>query len=511
MRNILSLKHDNQILYFFIGVYVFIVMLVCAGSSPIIGRMGTDSSVFFMVGRGMASGKVPYLDMFDHKGWYIYFINYLGALINPSGSFGIFLVEFLFMYLSAILVYKIFSQVYSQEEKRVSVGGIAAAMIGVALFLNNSTFEGGNFVEDYCILLQLISTFLLVLFYQKTSNEHPPRYMLIHGICAGIAFWLRANLVFMWGAVAVVILVELMIKKQYRCFIFNIAAGLLGVVISSLPPILYAVATNSFHEMIEQTFLFNMYYSGKSGGVFSNIVGLFRFHVFLALLVISLPSCIIIIRTSRVHKYFKWIFCMGFFFSVLSVALSGRYYGHYFVYLLVFAFPLIFLLIRKVASLSENRMLVIIRAATICCIFGITICANLCLPIKVFGAKFSGYYRYMQVVNTISDIYKERSEKDSVVLVTNNNCIFYNRMHAFPNTKFFYLPSISYELFPDAIDGQTQSILSGENDVVIIDYRNKQVFGQGEDDRILSYLSETYQLRYESDGFQMWTKKQEGS
>ena len=86
--------------------YTVLIMLFCAGSSPVIDRMFTDSSVFFAMGRGMRAGKVVYRDLFDHKGWYLYFINYLGALISESTSIGIWFVEVCFAFADVLLCFK---------------------------------------------------------------------------------------------------------------------------------------------------------------------------------------------------------------------------------------------------------------------------------------------------------------------------------------------------------------------------------------------------------------------
>ena len=55
----------------------------------------------------MAVGKVPYRNLFDHKGWYVYFFNCLGALISPNSTVSLFEIECLFMLANIYLIYKI--------------------------------------------------------------------------------------------------------------------------------------------------------------------------------------------------------------------------------------------------------------------------------------------------------------------------------------------------------------------------------------------------------------------
>ncbi len=45
-----------------------------------------------MVGRGIVEGRTPYVDFYDLKGPYLFFINALGQLLH-RGRLGIFLIE----------------------------------------------------------------------------------------------------------------------------------------------------------------------------------------------------------------------------------------------------------------------------------------------------------------------------------------------------------------------------------------------------------------------------------
>ena len=50
--------------------------------------VSTDASVFLYIGKQMHAGKIPYVDLFDHKGPALYLIQYLGYLIWPSSVAG---------------------------------------------------------------------------------------------------------------------------------------------------------------------------------------------------------------------------------------------------------------------------------------------------------------------------------------------------------------------------------------------------------------------------------------
>ena len=126
------------------ALYTICIMLFSAGSSPVVNSMGTDSSVFFTIGRSMLSGKVPYRDLFDHKGWYVYFFNYLEPVSVPKQRIGLLLLNALFMIINVILLFKITDLIsgnrVSEICKSLSVG------LMLLLILNFFTYQGGNFV-----------------------------------------------------------------------------------------------------------------------------------------------------------------------------------------------------------------------------------------------------------------------------------------------------------------------------------------------------------------------------
>ena len=119
--------------------YVFL-----AGSSPFLKYMDVDSSVFYTMGRAMADGKVPYRDLFDHKGWYIYFFNCLGALISPNNTVGLFVIECLFMLANVYLIY-IIVMLINDDLLRINL-----TMSFMLFFLFNFiTYQQGNIWGDF--------------------------------------------------------------------------------------------------------------------------------------------------------------------------------------------------------------------------------------------------------------------------------------------------------------------------------------------------------------------------
>ena len=115
----------------------------------------TDSSVFKYIGWRMANGEVPYKDIFDHKGILLYFINYLGTLL--SFHRGVWLIEYIFMFLSLGLSYKIFRKFCKP------FSSLLATLLAFSPLY--AYFEGGNLTEEYALPFILLSVYVFVDFF----------------------------------------------------------------------------------------------------------------------------------------------------------------------------------------------------------------------------------------------------------------------------------------------------------------------------------------------------------
>ena len=83
---------DNYIIIVLV-IIVTINLFLFSSISPLnsIYNMQYDEWIFYLIGKGMVHGKIPYHDLMDHKGPYLF---YLFALMNlfPRNHIGLFIV-----------------------------------------------------------------------------------------------------------------------------------------------------------------------------------------------------------------------------------------------------------------------------------------------------------------------------------------------------------------------------------------------------------------------------------
>ena len=501
--NMNRIKNKNSFIIGIICLYVVFMCFTTLGSSIFVNMMGKDSSVFYTIGRSMKSGLIPYRDLFDHKGLYIYFINYIGSLISDNYHIGLFLVETLFLIFCAYIIFKTISIL---DSNKWIILMTTVFVIGV--IIQPFYWEAGNLVETYGLLFQLISFGILVYdFYTDKEKEYPAPHMLIHGICVSVVFFLRANLILAWVPVAITIIIVEIIKKRAFNLLQNIISGLIGLFIGAVIPLTYCLRNNCMDDMIKDSFLFNITYTTNNVGILTSFANLFTSIEFTIIILVGILSCFLVITDKNTIIYGKIIFVVSFIFSLISVVLSGRSYGHYYIYLMPFIIPSIFFLFRFIFYRVDKNILRIL----ICIfIFGIlmvnTVSIKRCVK-SLFSIPVSQEFNNKLAV---ADYYKKNYNFLDNIFIPNNDTWFYNEFRDIPDTKYFYLPAVEYKVFPDAVDEQSNIICNKKAEVIIInwlDKEKKQVLREGiNNDEIMKSLDSNYTLVYNEGNIDMFVR-----
>ena len=484
-------KHSELNINCCIGVYVIFLMLFCVGSSPFMNSSSTDSSVFIVMGRAMLKGKVMYKDLFDHKGLYTYFINCLASFISGHSLIGLFLIETVFMFACARIVFAMFSK-YSD---------IKVSWMGMQIFmyfaLNSSVLQNGNLTEEYSLIFQLCSIYLVAIYLDSGNKKHKPVYMFFHGIAASVVLFLRPNMIMMWGAIALLVGIDMLKHKDFSGLFKNIAAGIAGMAAGAIPAIVYAVMNDAVQDTIFAMFRYNMLYTELDWNIkllITRILLTLKNKTYRYLMVAIFMSVVTMFMKRRVVYYSVMLFM-----SIISVSLSGRQYGHYYLYLVPFCLPLAHEVAYEIDILDKSSLsLIKYRTATIVIFF-----------LTLLSGHIIGLNSIMNALNMLPDtpginarqLIKSNEpyySEDEKILVTGiHYAKIYSILNVIPHEKYFYIPAGRYEDFPDALDSQAASIISGINDVIIITQADREIYPEtGRSKEIKQVLESKYNLLF---------------
>src|SRR5687768_15108409 len=178
-----------------IGEVVLSILISIAGTSLALypshpGNMSLpsrDSGVFLYTGWRLLNGDIPYRDVWDHKPPLIYFVDALGLLLTPASLWGVWILQFIFIFFTFFLLYKLLDQ---------ELGGPAALAGSILLSSGLLTIlERGNVTEGYALVFQALCFWLFVTAWKK---DFPFKVSFWIGLAGGLAFNFKQTTIGIW-------------------------------------------------------------------------------------------------------------------------------------------------------------------------------------------------------------------------------------------------------------------------------------------------------------------------
>ena len=293
---------------------------------------GSDSGVFIYVGEQILDGKIPYLDVWDHKGPLLYYINAFGILLGFHSLYGLWVIQFLFISLSALI---------SLHLLKLSFGRIPA-IAGTFFWLLNIhiLFEGGNLTENYALLFQ----FLAILCFYLSEKRNSLKYIFLVGIFVGLCVALKPNIL----GIAIAAILFMVLKgisiKDYYYSLKSTVLLIIGAILPLSAFFIYLMANGAAYDFIDQYIYYNLIYT--STPIYSKLRSIyFTFYQINGItLVIGAWILTLIITISHyntksmqnfIKKYPLMLFS-GILFPVDLILTSGggRNFAHYYMTLL---------------------------------------------------------------------------------------------------------------------------------------------------------------------------------
>lgn len=437
------------------GAISFIISMTLAlifgFSSPLhpwIGsEAGTDSSVFKTVTLMMEHGLMPYKDSVDHKGPFLYILNWIGNRISQYR--GIWVIEIVVIGFSLFMMYKI---------ARLSCGVVAS----VITVLTSSSllfmyFEGGNLTEEYAMPCIAVGVYIF-LDYLMNSKISRPR-LVISGLCCGIVLLLRPNMITVWFVYCITITVKLLWKKSIKEWAEFAIWFLIGLVVIILPIAIWLGINNDIYYCFHDYIRFNMQYSSTEGGraLFSSKWS--SFFNFYNSVVYICAFFSIVFHIKNQNRLLSISYLIYLLLSIAFMVMSGMAYGHYGMVLIpavVFPISIIFSDIGKISEKNVSDALLLISSLYLLSVVILPNWIGVISSIPIRYETKDENHRNDTTVN-ITNLIDQYTDEDDKISVYGNWDIIYvlsDRMHA---TRFSYQFPIG-EVMPEIMEEYMDSL-----------------------------------------------------
>ena len=446
---------QNVLVLFFLSAAAFILLL----QSPLhIWRHGTsrtDQSVFQTIALMMERGYLPYRNSFDHKGPLLYLINYIGRQI--AAYRGIWALEFVFMVITLISLYKI------ARLKCNKISACIAVLTSASLLFE--FFEEGNLTEEYAMPFIAIALFIFLDYFLNRNINH--MRLILCGFCFGGVFLLRPNMIAVWVVFCIAVFVDCLRQNNGRLLGTYTTLFLTGTGIIVIPVVIWLIVGGILTDCLQCYIYFNFLYSScPERALFYHKWQCF--FMFLNHTVVILSTAISVYFAGKAERflYGTYICCIGC--TLWFIAISGMSYGHYGMVLVpVTVFPVASLLseCQKQKNTDGSAVILLVTLWLLGSIIMPDWLSQIGSSAKIYAKRHE--INYSETVADICRIIGEKTSYDEAISVYGNWDIIYllsDRIHA---TRYSYQYPIGV-VMPEIIDEYIEALKREKPKIIVV-------------------------------------------
>lgn len=464
INNIKNDKMSEKTIYLFLLLYVFILLFFCSYMSPMYySNEWADVNVYLTIGKSMFYGKVPYVDVFDHKGPFIFFLYALGYFISEHSFLGMFIIELVAWLAMVYSLYKL-ARLYLPQFASL----IASSSMPILLI---ELMKSGGSAEEFILTIQCVSFYLFALYFnQQTPTKYPVKHMFIHGVLCSIVLFTKLNLLVSWIFPLAGIFICILLSKQYKNFFANIIAYVLGILLIAIPICLYFYVNNALQTAYDIYIVLNSKYAdimtlGETLRLLS-FKFLYLFLKPLALFLLGFTGVFYFSFKLLKSKVGKWSFFLSGISLYIMIYMSAVYQYYYPIPILMFS------VFGVIAIFSYLKEYIRIKHPSL----SFTFISIVILVYIGLGQTTLEETKIALLVNTDPGIMMKKSQrvisKEPNPTLLNlgfglSNSLF-TTCEIVPNIRYFVTPNFKYKSYPEMRDEQAKYISEKKTKFVIM-------------------------------------------
>lgn len=440
----------------------FLFLMVCSKNS-FLYRINdwVDANAFFTVGKGMVRGVVPYQSLFEQKGPLLYLIYGIGSLISYKSFFGVFLLEVISFSVFLYYTYKIITLFFEAKKAYFVIPIFTLCIVTLG------SFSHGGSVEEFSLSLFMISFYHLISYLKDKDVMISRKTVLLTGILAGCILWMKYTLLGFWFGWMMCVFVLQCYNKQYKVAFQNCFIYLFGMLLATIPWMIYFGIHNALGDLWNVYFIVNMNAYSSAGTFIDKIVETFAllFHNLFG----SLPTFlgIVIGFFLLFKKGDKWgkaganatlFTCM--LTTGIFIYIGGTSF-HYYPFVLT---PFILIGFLELLSYTSKQEWNLSNAW--CILFSFLALYTICGNTRMVKWSKDDYaqYRFAEII--------EKSEDKTLLNYGFLDGGFYTTTGIIPEYYYFMKNNIDYERYPEMMDEQKSYIREKKPHFVVTQKEN---------------------------------------
>lgn len=178
-----SLQKNKAVKPVWLFLSAFLLLMLASRSSFLYPcNDWCDANSYFSVGKALFNGKMPYRDVFDQKGMYLYFFYGLAYLLSHTTFWGVFLLEVIAGFFDLLGIAKIL-ELYVEEK-----AALFLAPLVLAVTVTSDSFYWGGSAEELCLPFLIWGLYFVLHYFEKDylRKKMSFRILLLNGFFAGM-------------------------------------------------------------------------------------------------------------------------------------------------------------------------------------------------------------------------------------------------------------------------------------------------------------------------------------
>ena len=458
-----------------------------------------DGAIYYIIGKAIMHGKVLYKDIFDHKTPYVFFANAFASLLEKN-HLGLFILEILILFLTLLYTYK-FAKIFTTEFRSI----VCAFYFGIILNIPQITFSYSR-TEEYAIAFMMVALFLFSKYYflndinphnsneiananaNKTANatantiaDYSNKFsfypMLVIGILAGLTFMTNIRAIILFVPFAIALLIKCIGEKKYNQIFKLFVAGIIGVIISIIPYIIYMILTDSVRDSYYAIFTFNFNYLNSGLNDKTDFVSavLYFLKDQLIVYIITFISFIVLIKL-KFDKHLKLSVLASLIIAFIYITFSKRPYPYYVVIFTPYFLSLYFMFLNIYDKYALSKKFALLDKLNLSYSIKIVLCSvmfilfGILISYKGLSNRYKNNLLRSGRINSVVEN-KFKNKSDLKVLSYGFLPEVYVFTHTIPKYKYFMIPNVAYKVDRTPYDAQYNYIISLDPDLIV--FRSK--------------------------------------
>ena len=416
-----------------------------------------DYNWFMTMGHGLVAGKIPYRDLFEHKGPIVYFVTAFCCLF-PHPNIVMLILEIISMSLFFFFAYRL-----AGKYLNTFYSLIAVLILAVAIFTSWCRIRSADALEEFS--LPIYAYFLLCWLEFLIEKRH---WTWLRALCLGLCFavllWSKFTLVYFMLVPMIVWFIISIRRRQYRIMIINILCMLAGAAIITLPIIIFFAATHALGDLFHIYFIINLTSYGTTS--IMRILRSFGLYFTVGPLVLGLILWgIVSFAIRHWRERAGWILLIAFLVNSVLLIWSSKgiiyYYGGLVPYAILGVIDILTLISSKLTIQRYHKLILTGFALA---------CMAITIPFSILTYEWGrgkDEYTPLVIADVIHKYEKEHNITATMFCYKIGDFGFYNAAGIVPNNYYFVNNFFSEKQFPAMYEAFNSYITEQTSDFIV--------------------------------------------